>query len=104
VLGFSFLDENADKVAPVSLGGVAPTDATISDLSYPGSRKLYVYVKGEHMAARPAIRLFLAAYAKAMGKGGVLEKRGLVPFGEAEFAAASAQATALTPLDPSTLK
>jgi phosphate transport system substrate-binding protein len=104
VLGFSFLDENADKVAPVSLGGVAPSDATISDLSYPGSRKLYIYVKGEHMAARPAIRLFLAAYAKAMGKGGVLEKRGLVPFGEAEFAAASAQATALTPLDPSTLK
>ena len=104
VLGFSFLDENADKVAPVSLGGVAPTDATISDLSYPGSRKLYVYVKGEHMAARPAIRQFLAVYAKAMGKGGLLEKRGLVPFGEAELAAATAQATALAPLDPSTLK
>lgn len=104
VLGFSFLEENADKVAAVSLGGVAPTEATISDLSYPGSRKLYVYVKGEHLAARPAIRQFIAAYAKLIGKGGMLEKRGLVPFGAADFATASAQAAALKPLDPAGLK
>ena len=84
VLGYSFLEENADKVAPVSLAGVAPTEATISDLSYPGRRKLYVYVKGEHIAAKPAIKQFIAAYAKAIGKGGMLEKRGLVPFGGAD--------------------
>jgi phosphate transport system substrate-binding protein len=104
VLGFSFLEENADKVTPVSLGGVVPTEATISDLSYPGSRKLYVYVKGEHLAAKPAIKQFIAVYAKAIGKGGMLEKRGLVPFGGADLATATAQSAALTPLDPSTLK
>ncbi len=104
VLGFSFLEENADRVAPVSLGGVAPTETTISDLSYPGSRKLYVYVKGEHLAAKPAIKQFIAAYGKAIGKGGLLEKRGLVPFGGADFASATAQAAALTPLDPAGLK
>ena len=104
VLGFSFLEENADKVSPVSLGGVAPTEATISDLSYPGSRKLYVYVKGEHLAAKPAMRQFIAAYARAIGKGGMLEKRGLVPFGEADMSAATTQAAALKPLDPATLK
>jgi phosphate transport system substrate-binding protein len=104
VLGFSFLEENADKVAPVSLGGVAPTEATISDLSYPGSRKLYLYIKGEHLAAKPAMRQFVAAYARAIGKGGPLEKRGLVPFAAADLAAATAQATALAPLDPATLK
>ena len=79
VLGYSFLEENADKVAPVSIAGVAPTEATISDLSYPGSRRLYVYVKGEHLAAKPAIKQFIEAYSKAWGKGGTLEKRGLVP-------------------------
>ena len=104
VLGFSFLEENADRVAPVSLGGVVPSEATISDLSYPGSRKLYVYVKGEHLAAKPAIRQFIAAYGKGMAKGGMLEKRGLVPFGAADFASASAQTTALAPLDPAGLK
>ncbi len=104
VLGFSFLEENADKVAAVSLGGVAPTEATISDLSYPGSRKLYVYVKGEHLTAKPSIKQFINAYSKAWGKDGLLAKRGLVPFHDADAASATAQAAALKPLDPSTLK
>src|SRR5687768_2677322 len=56
VLGYSYLDENADKVRAVSLGGVSPTEETISGLQYPGARKLYVYVKGEHLKAKPAIR------------------------------------------------
>jgi phosphate transport system substrate-binding protein len=34
----------------------------------------------------------------------VLERIGLVPFGAADAAAASAQATALKPLDPAGLK
>ena len=104
VLGYSFLEENADKVAAVSIAGVAPTEATISDLSYPGSRKLFVYIKGEHMAAKPSIKQFVEAYAKGMGAGGMLAKRGLVPLGSADAAAATAQAAALKPLDPSSLK
>jgi phosphate transport system substrate-binding protein len=104
VLGFSFLEENLDKVAPVSIAGVAPTEATISDLSYPGSRKLFIYVKGEHMAAKPAIKGFIDAYSKAWGKGGMLAKRGLVPLHDADAAAATAQAAALKPLDPASLK
>ena len=104
VLGYSFLEENADRVAAVSIAGVTPTEATISDLSYPGSRKLYVYIKGEHMTAKPSIRQFVAAYAKGMGAGGILARRGLVPLGGADAAATAAQATALKPLDPATLK
>jgi phosphate transport system substrate-binding protein len=104
VLGYSFLEENADRVAPVSIAGVAPTEATISDLSYPGSRRLYLYAKGEHIAAKPAIKQFLEAYSKSWSKGGLLNKRGLVPLAQAEAEAATAQATALTPLDPASLK
>ena len=104
VLGYSYLEENADKVTPVQIAGVAPTEATISDLSYPGARKLYIYVKGEHLAAKPRIKGFVAAYAKAWSKGGALERIGLVPFGGADASASAAQAAALTPLDPSTLK
>ena len=104
VLGYSFLDENADKVSAVSIAGIAPTEATISDLSYPGARKLYVYFKGEHLAAKPAIRAFIEAYSKAWGKGGLLAGRGLVPLGAADFAASAEQARALKPLDKATLK
>ncbi|MCY7280681.1 MAG: substrate-binding domain-containing protein [Sphingomonas bacterium] len=104
VLGYSFLEENVDKVAAVSIAGVSPTEATISDLSYPGSRKLFVYIKGEHMTAKPSIKQFIETYGKAMGAGGLLAKRGLVPLGSADAAAATAQATALKPIDPATLK
>ena len=104
VLGYSFLEENADKVKPVQLAGVAPTEETIANLTYPGSRKLYVYVKGEHIAVKPSIKSFLAAYAKAWVKGGTLEKRGLVPFAGSDAEAAAVQATALTPIDPAKLK
>jgi len=104
VLGYSFLEENSDKVSPVRISGVSPTGATIADLSYPGARKLYIYVKGEHLAAKPAIRDFVAAYAKAWGKGGLLESRGLVPFAGAEAEAVGKQASELKPLDPATLK
>ena len=104
VLGFSYLEENADKVKPVQIAGVSPTEATIADLSYPGARKLYIYIKGEHLPAKPAIKDFVAAYSKQWGTGGPLEKRGLVPFAGADAAAAAKQATELKPLDPSTLK
>ena len=56
------------------------------------------------VAAKPAMKKFIEAYSKVWGKGGVLEKKGLVPFGGADADAAAAQATALKPLDPTTLK
>jgi phosphate transport system substrate-binding protein len=104
ILGYSFLDENADKVSPVQINGISPTEATIADLSYPGARKLYIYLKGEHLAVKPALRDFVAAYAKVWGKGGTLEQRGLVPMSGADLEAANKQATELKPLDPAGLK
>ncbi len=104
ILGFSYLDENADKVRPVQIAGVTPTEETIANLSYPGARRLYIYLKGEHMQAKPKMRDFVAAYAKMWGKGGKLERIGLVPFSGADATAVEQQATELKPLDPSTLK
>ncbi len=104
VLGYSFLEENADRVSPVSIAGVAPTEASISDLSYPGSRRLYVYVKGEHVAAKPAIKQFIETYSKSWSAGGPLAKRGLVPLAPGEAEKSAKQATALAPLDPAGLK
>ena len=102
--GYSYLADNADKIRPVKIAGVEPTEATIADLSYPGARKLFIYLKGEHMQAKPLLRDFVAAFAKMWGKGGALERRGLVPFAGADAEAASTQARELKPLDPSTLK
>ena len=104
ILGYSFLAENQDKVRPVKINGIDPTEATIADLSYPGARKLYIYVKGDHMQAKPKLRDFVAQYAKMWGKGGALQRVGLVPFAGAEAEGAAKQASDLAPLDASALK
>ena len=98
VLGYSYLEQNADKVRAVTINGIAPTEQTIANLSYPGARKLFIYVKGEHMQAKPKLRDFVATYAKMWGNDGPLERRGLVPLSGADAAAAAAQANDLKPL------
>jgi phosphate transport system substrate-binding protein len=104
ILGFSYLERNADKIRAVQIAGVAPSEETIANLSYPGARKLYIYIKSEHMQAKPKLRDFVAQFAKMWAKGGALERRGLVPFAGADAGSAAQQSTDLKPLDPATLK
>jgi phosphate transport system substrate-binding protein len=89
VLGYSFLEENGDRVRGIPLGGVAPTAATIADFSYPGARKLYIYVKGEHLDVIPGLREFLTAWTQAWGPGGYLAEHGLIPLPDADRDAAA---------------
>ncbi|TFI60062.1 phosphate ABC transporter substrate-binding protein [Sphingomonas parva] len=104
ILGYSFLEENADKVRGIPLNGIAPTAETISALSYPGARQVYVYAKGEHVNAVPGMKEFLAEYSKAWGKGGYLERRGLIPSPADVQAKAVQAATQLTALSADGLK
>ncbi|HYJ84053.1 MAG TPA: substrate-binding domain-containing protein [Allosphingosinicella sp.] len=104
VLGYSFLEENIDKVKGIPLGGVAPTAETISSLTYPGARQLYLYAKGEHVGVIPGMKEFLAEYARAWAKGGYLERRGLIP-SPADVQAKGAEAAAkLAPMPADGLK
>jgi phosphate transport system substrate-binding protein len=89
ILGYSFLEENQDRVRGIPIAGVAPTVATIQGFSYPGARRLYIYVKGEHLGAIPGIGEFLAEYARAWEPGGYLAQRGLIPLADADRAAAA---------------
>jgi phosphate transport system substrate-binding protein len=104
VLGYSFLEENADKVKGIPLGGIAPTAETISNLTYPGARLLYLYAKGEHLNVIPGMREFLAEYAKAWAKGGYLERRGLIPAPADVQSKGAEAATKLTPMTADGLK
>jgi phosphate transport system substrate-binding protein len=88
VLGYSYMEENQERVRGIPLNGIAPTAATIGDFSYPGARKLYIYVKGEHFDAIPGLRQFVTAYSEAWAPGGYLEQRGLIPLTDADRQAA----------------
>ncbi|MEM9085604.1 MAG: substrate-binding domain-containing protein [Pseudomonadota bacterium] len=78
VFGFSYLDENADKVQGLRMNGVEPTYGNIASFAYPGARPLYVYVKKAHIRAIPGLDLYLAEWTKNWTSTGPLAKIGLV--------------------------
>jgi phosphate transport system substrate-binding protein len=98
ILGYSFLEENTDKVRGIPLNGIAPTAATIGSLEYPGARQVYVYAKGEHMNVIPGMKEFLAEYARGWGQGGYLAQRGLIPSPAEVQTAALAATTSPKPI------
>jgi phosphate transport system substrate-binding protein len=97
VFGYSFLENNMDKVKAAKVEGVAPTFETISNGSYPLSRSLYIYVKKANIGVTPGLREFVEAFVSdsATGKGGYLQERGLIPLPAAEHDAQKAAAKAL---------
>ena len=104
VMGYSFLEENANAVQGLALGGVAPTYQTISSFDYPGARPLFIYVKGEHVSAIPGLKEYLAEFARGWGERGYLVQRGLIASPPEIQASAAAAATSLRPIDASQLK
>ncbi len=92
IFGFSFLDQNADKVRGSRISGVAPTFETIARGAYPISRPLYFYAKKAHVGKIPGLREFLLTFVSedATGEFGYLSDNGLVPLPEAERRAVAA--------------
>ena len=86
IFGFSFLDQNADKIQGSWVDGVQPTFDAIADGSYPLSRPLFFYVKKAHVDKIPGIREYLKEFTseKAWGDEGYLTDKGLIPMPTAE--------------------
>ena len=104
VFGFSYLEENADKLIGLTMNGIEPTYASISDFSYPGARPLYIYVKAAHLDAIKGLKEYVAEWAKHWGKDGLRAKQGMV-VSPADIQAKNAVvATSFSLLDPAQLK
>ena len=86
IFGFSFLDQNSDKIHGTLVDGVEPTFENIADGAYPVSRSLYFYVKKAHVGAVPGMEEYLAEFTseKAYGEEGYLTDKGLIPMPGAE--------------------
>ena len=84
IFGYSFLYENQDKLKGVSVNGVQPGFDTIESGDYEISRPLFFYVKNAHRGVIPGLEEFVAEYVSeaAMGPGGYLPERGMVPLGD----------------------
>ena len=93
IFGYSFLEQNADKVQGAHIGGVAPDFDTIAAGQYPISRPLFFYVKKAHVGVIPGIREYLKEFTSdsAWGDFGYLSDKGLIPLPAAERSAVLAQ-------------
>ena len=100
IFGFSFLDQNMEKVKGAMVDGVAPTFDAIADGDYPVSRPLYFYVKKAHVDVIPGLRGYLREFTseRAWGEEGYLSDRGLIPMPDEERGEVAAAVRDLTPL------
>ncbi len=100
IFGFSFLDQNADKVQGAIIDGKPLTFESIADGSYPISRPLYFYVKKSHVGKVPGIVAYLKEFTSesAWGDEGYLTDKGLIPLSKEKRDAMAASTKALTPL------
>ncbi|MBT5388493.1 MAG: phosphate ABC transporter substrate-binding protein [Porticoccaceae bacterium] len=100
VFGFSFLDQNADKVQGASIESVEPEFESIADKSYPISRPLFFYVKKAHVGVVPGIEGYLNEFTseRAWGEDGYLAEKGMIPLPDEERAAMARNTRSLTPM------
>jgi phosphate transport system substrate-binding protein len=89
VFGFSFLDQNSDKLKGSIVDGTEPTFENIASGDYPVSRSLFFYVKKAHVDVIPGMMEYVSQFIsdEANGEEGYLIDKGLIPLPEAEHQA-----------------
>ncbi len=100
IFGFSFMDQNADKIKGVIVDGKLPTFENIASGDYPVSRSLFFYVKKEHVGVVPGIAEYVAEFTSedAADEEGYLVDKGLIPLPAADLEAFRKAGAELTPL------
>ena len=85
--GYSFLEENHDKISGVTLNTIAPTAKNIADGTYPVSRSMFIYMKNAHIGKVKGVAKFMELYTQnaMIGQKGVLKNIGLIPMPNEEL-------------------
>ncbi|MBN2758945.1 MAG: substrate-binding domain-containing protein [Rhodobacteraceae bacterium] len=80
VFGLSFYENNTDKLKVATMGGVAPSTATIASAEYPVSRPLFFYIKKAHIGVIPGLKEYAQFFMsdEVAGPNGPLANYGLV--------------------------
>ena len=103
IFGYSFLEQNADKIQGSQVNGVTPDFEAIAESKYPISRPLFFYVKKAHVGVIPGIREYLSEFTGegALGENGYLADKGLIPMSDKERKVVVAGAKGLAAMNPS---
>jgi len=100
IFGYSYLEQNEDKLQASLMDGVPASFDNIVSGKYEVSRLLYFYVKNQHVGQIPGIKEYVAEFMseKAAGEEGYLVDKGMIPLPKDKFEAAKAKAVALEPM------
>ncbi|EQB34274.1 phosphate ABC transporter substrate-binding protein [Sulfurimonas hongkongensis] len=84
IFGYSFLEENRDKVVGLSVDNTLPTAKTISLGTYPIARSMYFYIKNDHSKDVPALKEYTKLFMskKMIADDGILTELGLIPLAQ----------------------
>ncbi len=84
IFGYSFLEQNTDKVQGSKIEGLEPTFESIASGDYKVSRPLYFYIKNAHIGKIPGIKEYAELFVSedAVGDDGFLIEKGLIPLAE----------------------
>ena len=106
VFGYSFLDQNKDKVKASKVDNVFPEFEAISSGEYPVSRSLFFYVKNAHASVIPGVKQYVREFtsSKSIGNEGYLVSKGLIPLPKSERAKFEKDGKTLAKFDENLLK
>ncbi len=84
IFGYSFLEQNTDKVQGSKIEGLEPTFESIAAGEYKVSRPLYFYIKNAHIGKIPGIKEYAQLFVSedVVGDEGFLLEKGLIPLAE----------------------
>lgn len=60
--GYTYAEENADKLKIMKVNGIEATQATILDGTYPLARPIFLYVNKKAVSEKPEVKAFLNFY------------------------------------------
>ena len=106
IFGYSFLEENSDRIRAAEIDGIAPTPEAISSGEYPVSRSLFFYIKHSHVDKVPGVmdyaNLFMSE--RMISPLGYLKGLGLIPLPKETRVMYREQVKNLKKLEPGDLK
>lgn len=81
IVNFSFFKQHETYLRAIPVEGVSPSFKTLACHLYPLTRKLYLYVKKDHIDLKPEVGLYLKEFLspEAGGEKGYLIPKGFLP-------------------------
>lgn len=80
--GYAYFDQNRERLKALSIDGVAPSEETIANGTYPLARPIFIYINAD-MLRRPQVQRFAQYYVQNAGR--LATDVGYVGLGDAAY-------------------